>query len=335
MGANHRARMEMRIVFLALLVSVAMCQSQSGQASGNNCRFTLPSSNIYDLTMLKATPSNPHRFYDGPTLYKINFCDAAACSAMGAQPTPGCSQAASATPGTDETGIGSYQGGVQKADINQNDIVDINFKTKGMPTFNMDTKGVKIYYPSRPSPPAGDGQWPGGRRLMQWDANQNQNQPQQGGYPQQGLPGQQGQGMPSTLKTDSNPLTVFVICNPDMTTNAAPVIFAPGMQYRTRTNGHMFVMEHAAGCPVDENFIERAADGIGWGWTFIICFAVLLVVYCGCGIFYKIKKLGVTGIEAIPNVEFWRDYPSLVKDGCSYSVATVMGCFGKGGYSAV
>jgi len=327
--------------------------------------------------MLKATPSNPHRFYDGPTLYKINFCDAAACSAMGAQPTPGCSQAASATPGTDETGIGSYQGGVQKADINQNDIVDINFKTKGMPTFNMDTKGVKIYYPSpnsmgapggaqqgtpgqtggfggqtqqqqgpqqpgqaggwggSPSPPAGDGQWPGGRRLMQWGANQNQNQPQQGGYPQQGLPGQQGQGMPSTLKTDSNPLTVFVICNPDMTTNAAPVIFAPGMQYRTRTNGHMFVMEHAAGCPVDENFIERAADGIGWGWTFIICFAVLLVVYCGCGIFYKIKKLGVTGIEAIPNVEFWRDYPSLVKDGCSYSVATVMGCFGKGGYSAV
>merc|ERR1711924_373062 len=107
------------------------------------------------------------------------------------------------------------------------------------------------------------------------------------------------------VKTDSNPLTVFVLCNADMTGNAAPVIFAPGMQYRTRTNGHMFVMEHAAGCPVSENFIERAADGLGWGWTFIICLSVLLVLYCGCGIFYKIKKLGVTGIEAIPNIEFW------------------------------
>merc|ERR1719160_83847 len=168
--------MEMRIVFLALLVSVAMCQSQSGQASGNNCRFTLPSSNIYDLTMLKATPSNPHRFYDGPTLYKINFCDAAACSAMGAQPTPGCSQAASATPGTDETGIGSYQGGVQKADINQNDIVDINFKTKGMPTFNMDLQGVKIYYP-----PAGTMGNMGGNQMQGGMGGMDQQQQQQQG----------------------------------------------------------------------------------------------------------------------------------------------------------
>jgi hypothetical protein len=358
----------LRFVSLALLFISAL--AQQGDQSGTECRFTLPSSSIFDLNDLKMTPNNPHRFYDSATLYKINFCGVAACSTVGAQPTPGCKQTASAASGTGESAIGSYSYGVQKADMNQNDIVDINFKTKGMPTFNMDAKGIKIYYPAAgtmgqpmqgqgqpgqagfggqpqqpgaapqgpqqpaaggwgatpaPAPPAGDGQWPGGRRLMQFGQTQQPQQPQQPGMPGQQTP------MPGLPKNDADPLTVFVICNAAMTGNAAPVIFAPGMQYRTRQNGHMFVMEHAAGCPVEENFIERAAGGLGWGWTFVICFAVLLVLYCGCGIFYKIKKQGVTGIEAIPNIEFWRDFPTLVKEGCNYSIATALNCVGKGG----
>jgi len=130
---------------------------------------------------------------------------------------------------------------------------------------------------------------------------------------------------------DSSPLTVFVLCNPAYSSNANPVVFAPNMNYRTRTNGYMFVIESSAGCPVEENFIERAAGGLSYGWVFIICFAVLLVLYCGIGMFYKIKKLGVTGIEAIPNIEFWRDYPTIVKDGCGFTMATLNSCFSKGG----
>ena len=69
------------------------------------------------------------------------------------------------------------------------------------------------------------------------------------------------------------------------------------MNYRTRTNGYMFVLESAAGCPVEENFIERAAGGLSYGWVFIICFAVLMVLYCGIGMFYKIKKLGKSQVS--------------------------------------
>ena len=74
------------------------------------------------------------------------------------------------------------------------------------------------------------------------------------------------------------------------------------------------------------------------GWIFIIMLSVLLVVYCGVGIFWKMKKLGVTGIEAVPNIEFWRDFPGLVSDGCAYTFAMLNGCFSKGGsgsYSSV
>eukprot|EP00658_Telonema_sp_P-2_P035991 TRINITY_DN260_c0_g1_i6.p1 TRINITY_DN260_c0_g1~~TRINITY_DN260_c0_g1_i6.p1 ORF type:complete len:379 (-),score=83.74 TRINITY_DN260_c0_g1_i6:107-1243(-) len=167
-----------------------------------------------------------------------------------------------------------------------------------------------------PPPPPNAGGWPNsGRRLLQW-----------GTPPQQQLSNPLSQQHGRLTSSDS--MTVFVICNPDMAGQAPrPVIFAPSQEYQTRTKSYLFVMESSAGCPIHENSIEpsaassspctcSAAGRLGWGWTFIICLAVMLVLYCGCGIFYKIKKLGVTGIEAIPNIEFWSDYPSVVKEVC-------------------
>eukprot|EP00656_Telonema_subtile_P051746 TRINITY_DN703_c0_g1_i3.p1 TRINITY_DN703_c0_g1~~TRINITY_DN703_c0_g1_i3.p1 ORF type:complete len:344 (+),score=33.26 TRINITY_DN703_c0_g1_i3:215-1246(+) len=314
--------------------------------------------NTYDLKPLEQSPTNPHRFYTGGNVYKINFCGAAACSSVGS-PTPGCQQVATAQDGVGETSIGDYAG-MQSQPVTVADIQDINFKTGSRPTpFAPETKGVTVYYPAPGAPPlpgqpqgqpnggqyaqpatpqypAQPNQWatptppPFGRRLQQ-----QQPFPQQQQQPQQGFPGQQPYGSPSS---SPKALTVFILCNADMTGNARPIIFAPKMNYETRLGGFMFVMEHAAGCPVQENFIERATGGLAWGWTFLICLAIFLVIYCGCGIFYKTKKLGVTGIEAIPNIEFWRDYPSIVKEGCGYSMATLLNCVGKGnggGYSTV
>eukprot|EP00657_Telonema_sp_P-1_P012645 TRINITY_DN9319_c0_g1_i1.p1 TRINITY_DN9319_c0_g1~~TRINITY_DN9319_c0_g1_i1.p1 ORF type:complete len:126 (+),score=18.40 TRINITY_DN9319_c0_g1_i1:135-512(+) len=117
-----------------------------------------------------------------------------------------------------------------------------------------------------------------------------------------------------------------------------PVEFGNGEKYTHPFGGYFFVVEGFAGCPVQQNFIERTAGGLGWGWTFVICLAVVTLIYCAIGVCYKVKKVGVTGIEAIPNIEFWRDYPALVQEGCAYSLATISGCIGKsggGGYSAV
>jgi|ERR1719424_855717 len=365
MDRAHRTR----IGSVVGLMGVAIIAFATAADDANSCQMKTETT-MFDLSSLKRPSTNPIRFYDGSDLFKINFCGAAACVTPGVA-TPGCKQSVSSQLGSDETSIGYYLG-LEKADINMNDIVDINFKTKQNPMFATDTKGVKIYYPppgqqggmqgqpgqqsmpgatsqfgQQPAPQQGASQfgaapapqqgtpstgasgWPSGRRLLQWPSSGAQQQPQQPGTQQ---PGMQQPGMGAQqVKQDSSPLTVFILCNPTYSSNANPVVFAPNMNYRTRTNGYMFVLESAAGCPVEENFIERAAGGLSYGWVFIICFAVLMVLYCGIGMFYKIKKLGVTGIEAIPNIEFWRDYPTIVKDGCSFSMATLNSCFSKGG----
>ena len=64
---------------------------------------------------------------------------------------------------------------------------------------------------------------------------------------------------------------------------------------------------------------------------FILIFSLTMGLYCGLGMVYKYKKLGVTGIETIPNIEFWRDYPGLIKDGMAYFLSLVRSCLAKGG----
>jgi hypothetical protein len=110
--------------------------------------------------------------------------------------------------------------------------------------------------------------------------------------------------------------------------------FGLGQTYKDRNNGYLFVLASKEGCPTSAAY---EIMGMQWGWIFIIIFCVLLVLYCGIGMFYKYKKLGVTGIETIPNVEFWRDYPSLVKDGIAFSISKVQACAARGGsgYSTV
>jgi len=53
-----------------------------------------------------------------------------------------------------------------------------------------------------------------------------------------------------------------------------------------------------------------------WGWTFIILFGVSVVLYLGVGIGWNIKQHGLRGAEAIPHLDFWKELPGLVKEGC-------------------
>ena len=65
---------------------------------------------------------------------------------------------------------------------------------------------------------------------------------------------------------------------------------------------------------------------------FIIILCVVIPLYVIIGCIYKSQKLGATGMEKCPNVEFWRDLPSLVKDGCAFTVVKLKGlCGGSGG----
>jgi len=109
--------------------------------------------------------------------------------------------------------------------------------------------------------------------------------------------------------------------------------FARGQTYKDRTSGYLFGLSSKDACPTNPPG-DVLGTGLTWGWLFIILFSVAVVLYFGIGMVYKYKKLGVTGIETIPNIEFWRDYPGLIKDGIAFSVTKAKACAAKGGEAA-
>lgn len=68
------------------------------------------------------------------------------------------------------------------------------------------------------------------------------------------------------------------------------------------------------GCPL--------SSGMSKGWTIILVLLVGTLVYLTVGIGIKRYKFGLTGMEAVPNIEFWRDLPGLVRDGIVFSTNT-------------
>mmetsp|Transcript_17158 Transcript_17158/g.40190 ORF Transcript_17158/g.40190 Transcript_17158/m.40190 type:complete len:300 (-) Transcript_17158:72-971(-) len=72
-------------------------------------------------------------------------------------------------------------------------------------------------------------------------------------------------------------------------------------------------MESYAGCP------SYYSSGLSGGWIFIILLLVASGVYFGGGSMYKRATLGASGVEAIPNIDGWRDFFEYVRAGCEYS----------------
>ena len=60
----------------------------------------------------------------------------------------------------------------------------------------------------------------------------------------------------------------------------------------------------------------------------------VIVYFVGGMIFMAVVK-GARGIEMVPNLTFWQEFPALVKDGFSFTVSKVRGGSGTAGYSAV
>ena len=56
-----------------------------------------------------------------------------------------------------------------------------------------------------------------------------------------------------------------------------------------------------------------------------LCVAAAL--YLGVGIGVNRNKFGLRGVEAIPNIDFWRQLPGLIKDGITFSVGKATAAF--------
>jgi len=74
-----------------------------------------------------------------------------------------------------------------------------------------------------------------------------------------------------------------------------------------------FSIKSPAGC--------RIGYGSGAKKSAIILFwiVIVFVIYAVAGYFYNNKVKGKNGIEAFPNLEFWKEMPGLVRDGVKFS----------------
>jgi len=61
-----------------------------------------------------------------------------------------------------------------------------------------------------------------------------------------------------------------------------------------------------------------SAGGKGWNFIFMVIF--FFALYLGIGIGFNKYKRGMEGVEAVPNIDLWRQVPGLVKDGVTFSV---------------
>merc|ERR1711916_304624 len=88
-------------------------------------------------------------------------------------------------------------------------------------------------------------------------------------------------------------------------------------------NKYDYVIEGSSkfGCPVGR---------LSNGGYFLIFFFITLTLYCAVGIFLNHHKGDRSGMQLIPNYNFWSELPGLCKDGVKF---LLNGC--KSGYSTI
>jgi len=60
-----------------------------------------------------------------------------------------------------------------------------------------------------------------------------------------------------------------------------------------------------------------------YGWKFIFFVFFVFGLYITLGVVYNIKRMGASGLDALPHREMWRDLPFLVRDGIFFTVDTI------------
>lgn len=96
-------------------------------------------------------------------------------------------------------------------------------------------------------------------------------------------------------------VTMSIKCNDKISTTKP--IFAS----EPDTCQYVLEFEGPDGCP--------ARNKIPFGYAFLICFAIIVVVYLVGGAIYLHKYKGASGQDMVPHREFWEDFPVMAKEG--------------------
>jgi len=81
--------------------------------------------------------------------------------------------------------------------------------------------------------------------------------------------------------------------------------------------------QHGCALPPGEDDGGKPSGDIDSGWIFIIILGSVVIVYLIGGVIVKKKFYQAEGSDAIPNLGFWKELPSLAKDGIVFTVAKI------------
>eukprot|EP00928_Gymnodinium_smaydae_P010415 TRINITY_DN13921_c0_g1_i1.p1 TRINITY_DN13921_c0_g1~~TRINITY_DN13921_c0_g1_i1.p1 ORF type:complete len:371 (-),score=65.95 TRINITY_DN13921_c0_g1_i1:63-1175(-) len=114
--------------------------------------------------------------------------------------------------------------------------------------------------------------------------------------------------------------------------SAPPVAGSPGSNPSlvTQIEGDLshFAKNMQNGLPgIQQEFITDTEWNVEHGhyWTILRSLLLIGFLYLVAGGGYKYHQMGARGLEVIPHVNFWMEYPNLVKDGIAYARYVVTG----------
>ncbi len=94
--------------------------------------------------------------------------------------------------------------------------------------------------------------------------------------------------------------------------------------------GITYTMRSSAGCGTVHVTILQS---LGLGWIIFLSFIGSTTIYLGIGIMYNRRKYGKSGIESIPNINFWRQLGSVLYIGINGFIG-ILTCQRYGGTSS-
>jgi hypothetical protein len=103
---------------------------------------------------------------------------------------------------------------------------------------------------------------------------------------------------------------VKLMCNPDATELSTP---------KGESFNKIMIVDSKYACPV------TSLGSLSAGSIFMIIVLVLVLVYIIGGVLYNRFRNNKSGVDMIPNAEFWVLFPSYVKGGGQYVVSKVKG----------
>jgi Autophagy-related protein 27 len=131
--------------------------------------------------------------------------------------------------------------------------------------------------------------------------------------------------------------TIYIQCNLDQETIVDPA--NPPAEVPASSCKYEIYMISKYACQnyggTDKSKSKKKDTGLSGGSIFLITLVCVLAAYLGAGIGWNMYKNGATGVEVIPNIDMWREFPGWIKDGALYIYNSVRGTGSSSTYETV